>query len=78
MQIQTLAPSPLKNARSSDDTGMQRYVFVFPALFGLAGLGACKRRAWRNLALASAGICRSYGHDGLFAALQLSESRAAG
>jgi Bacterial Ig-like domain (group 3) len=51
MQIQTLAPSPLKNARSGGDTGMQRYVFVFPALFGLAGLGACKRRALRNLAL---------------------------
>jgi hypothetical protein len=30
---------------------MQRYAFIFPALFGLAGLGTCKRRAWRNLAV---------------------------
>jgi hypothetical protein len=39
MQIQTLAPSPKVAA------------FAFPALFGLIGLGACKRRAWRNLVL---------------------------
>jgi Bacterial Ig-like domain (group 3) len=51
MQIQTLAPSPQNTARSSGDGGMRRYAFVFPALFGLAGLGACKRRSWRNLAL---------------------------
>jgi Bacterial Ig-like domain (group 3) len=51
MQIQTLAPSPSTTARKSDDAGMRRYVFVFPALFGLVGLGACKRRPWRNLAL---------------------------
>jgi hypothetical protein len=30
---------------------MQRYAFVLPVLFGLASLGAGKRRAWRNLAL---------------------------
>jgi len=51
MQIQTLAPSPAISALSRGEAGMLRYVFVFPALFGLAGLGACKRRAWRNLAL---------------------------
>jgi hypothetical protein len=48
MQIQTQTPSP--NA-SNHDPGMQRYAFVLPVLFGLAGLGAGKRRAWRNLAL---------------------------
>ena len=30
---------------------MQRYAFVLPLLLGFAGLGARKRRAWRNLAL---------------------------
>jgi Bacterial Ig-like domain (group 3) len=51
MQIQTQSPSP-GTAENHQDAGMRRYVFVFPALFGLLGLGACKRRAWRNLALA--------------------------
>ncbi len=51
MQIQTLAPSPGPRAGNAGDAGMRRYAFVFPALFGLVGLGACKRRAWRNLAL---------------------------
>lgn len=50
MQIQTQAPSPLI-ARNSDDAGMRRYAFLFPALFGLAGLGVCKRRGGRNLLL---------------------------
>ena len=50
MQIQTQTPSPTKTARNSD-VGMGRYAFVFPLLFGLAGLGARKRRSWRNLAL---------------------------
>jgi Bacterial Ig-like domain (group 3) len=50
MQIQTQTPSPAKTARNSD-VGMGRYAFVFPLLFGIAGLGARKRRAWRNLAL---------------------------
>ena len=50
MQIQTQTPSPVKNARNSEP-GMTRYAFVLPLLFGLAGLGAGKRRAWRNLAL---------------------------
>jgi hypothetical protein len=50
MQIQTQTPSPTTTAYNRDG-GMPRYVFVFPALFGLAGLGARKRRAWRNLAL---------------------------
>jgi Bacterial Ig-like domain (group 3) len=53
MQIQTLAPTTNSGAlRNGDDAGMLRYVFVFPALFGLAGLGVCKRRSGRNLALA--------------------------
>jgi hypothetical protein len=51
MQIQTLAPSPGTTAENAGDVGLGRYAFIFPALFGLAGLGACKRRAWRNLAL---------------------------
>jgi Bacterial Ig-like domain (group 3) len=51
MQIQTLAPSPEISALNRGKAGMPGYVFVFPALFGLAGLGACKRRVWRNLAL---------------------------
>jgi Bacterial Ig-like domain (group 3) len=50
MQIQTLAPSPGPRVANAGDAGMGRYAFVFPALFGLAGLGVRKRRAWRNLA----------------------------
>ena len=50
MQIQTQTPSPTTTARSGN-LGMRRYAFVFPLLFGLAGLGARKRNAWRNLAL---------------------------
>ncbi len=52
MQIQTLAPSPGPTASNAGDGGMGRYAFIFPALFGLASLGARKRLAWRNLALA--------------------------
>ena len=51
MQIQTEAPSPGSTASNASDSGYLRYAFVLPALFGLAGLGAGKRRAWRNLAL---------------------------
>ncbi len=51
MQIQTLAPSPLPIASIGGQDGLPRYVFVFPALFGLAGLGACKRKGLRHLAL---------------------------
>jgi len=51
MQIQTLAPSPQTATANPADQGMPRYVFVFPALFGLAGLGAFRRRGWRNLAI---------------------------
>jgi Bacterial Ig-like domain (group 3) len=51
MQIQTLAPSPPTTALNDSGSGMQRYAFVFPALLGIAGLGACRRRTWRNLAL---------------------------
>jgi len=52
MQIQTQAPSPGATASVNDDAGMRRFAFVLPALFGLAGLGAAKRRPWRNVALA--------------------------
>jgi Bacterial Ig-like domain (group 3) len=51
MQIQTLAPSPPTTSLNAGGSGMQRYAFVVPALLGLAGLGAYRRRAWRNLAL---------------------------
>jgi Bacterial Ig-like domain (group 3) len=51
MQIQTLAPSPAVAANPGDH-GLPRYAFVFPALFGLAGLGTFRRRGWRNLAIA--------------------------
>ena len=50
MQIQTQTPSPNPTA-SNRDAGLQRYAFVLPFLFGLAGLGAGKRKTWRNLAL---------------------------
>jgi Bacterial Ig-like domain (group 3) len=50
MQIQTQTPSPGATARNSE-VGVRRFAVVFPLLFGLAGLGARKRRAWRNLAL---------------------------
>src|SRR6202021_2216471 len=49
MQIQTQTPSPLTEVRPGDDNGIRRYAFVFPAVFGLAGLGLSRRRAWRNL-----------------------------
>ena len=52
MQIQTQTPSPLTEVRPGDDNGIRRYAFVFPAVFGLAGLGLSRRRAWRNLLLA--------------------------
>ena len=51
MQIQTLAPSPPTTALNAGGSGMQRYAFVLPALFGLLGLGARRRRIFRNLAL---------------------------
>jgi hypothetical protein len=44
MEIQTLAPSP-KAATGGTAA------FVFPLLFGLAGLGAWRKGGWRNLAL---------------------------
>jgi Bacterial Ig-like domain (group 3) len=49
MQIQTLAPSPKVAA------------FVFPALFGLVGLSACKRRAWRNMLLGLVALVGAIG-----------------
>jgi Bacterial Ig-like domain (group 3) len=49
MQIQTQAPSP------------KLAVFVFPALFGLVGLGACKRRAWRNMLLGVVALAGAMG-----------------
>ena len=51
MQIQTQTPSPTSTSARNREVGMRRFAFVFPLLFGLAGLGARKRRAWRNLAL---------------------------
>lgn len=52
MQIQTQAPSPGTTAGFRGDDKMPRYVFVVPLLFGLMGLGARRRRSWRNLGLA--------------------------
>jgi hypothetical protein len=60
MQIQTQTPSPLPNARNSNE-GMGRYAFAFPVLFGLAGLGACKRRNWRNLAMGILALAGALG-----------------
>jgi hypothetical protein len=51
MQIQTQAPSPITSQLDGNGDGLPKYAFVFPALFGLVGLGACKRRTLRNLAL---------------------------
>jgi Bacterial Ig-like domain (group 3) len=51
MQIQTQTPSPTSTSARNREVGMRRFAFVVPLLFGLAGLGARKRRAWRNLAL---------------------------
>ncbi len=51
MQIQTLSPTKTGSLRGGEDAGMPSYVFVFPLLFGLAGLGARNRRGLRNLAL---------------------------
>lgn len=51
LQIQTQTPSP-NSAAGNHDPGMQRYAIVLPVLLGFAGLGARKRRTWRNLALA--------------------------
>jgi Bacterial Ig-like domain (group 3) len=67
MQIQTQTPSPLIAGRNNEGAGMRRYAFVFPALFGLAGLGACRRRAWRNLLL---GILAFAGALGMTACSQ--------
>ena len=56
MQIQTQAPSPLIAE------------FLFPVLFGLAGLsGACKRGAWRNLVI---GVLAFAGALGITACAQ--------
>jgi Bacterial Ig-like domain (group 3) len=49
MQIQTLAPSPKVAA------------FVFPLLFGLVGLSACRRRAWRNMLLGVVALAGAMG-----------------
>jgi hypothetical protein len=51
MQIQTQTPSPTSTSARNSEVGMRRFAFVVPLLFGLAGLGARKRRVWRNLAL---------------------------
>jgi Bacterial Ig-like domain (group 3) len=49
MQIQTLGPSPKVAA------------FVFPVLFGLVGLSACRRRAWRNMLLGVVALAGAMG-----------------
>jgi hypothetical protein len=49
MQIQTQTPSPNIAA------------FAFPALFGLVGLSACKRRAWRNMLLGIVALAGAMG-----------------
>ena len=54
MQIQTQTPSPGATSGLRTDDSTPRYVFVLPALFGLLGLGARKKRGWRNLALVMA------------------------
>jgi hypothetical protein len=59
MQIQTQTPSPSANAGNS--RGLGRYAFAFPMLFSLAGLGACKRRTWRNLALGVLALAGALG-----------------
>jgi hypothetical protein len=51
MQIQTLAPNP----------SLSTAAFIFPALLGLAGLGARNRRGWRNLALAMVAVAGVMG-----------------
>jgi Bacterial Ig-like domain (group 3) len=63
MQIQTQAPSP-STATNSSDSGMQRYAFVVPMLFGLVGLGVAKRRTWRNLALMMVSFAVIFGAAG--------------
>lgn len=60
MQIQTLAPSP-KVAVDGGAVGLRRYAFVFPLMFGLAGLGARKRRAWRNVVLGMLALAGTMG-----------------
>jgi hypothetical protein len=60
MQIQTQTPSPVPNAKNSDE-GLGRYAFAFPMLFGLAGLGACKRRKWRSLAMGMLALAGALG-----------------
>ena len=58
MQIQTLAPNI---AGVTNGSGPSRYAFIFPALFGLAGLGAWKRRGGRPLALAMLAFAATMG-----------------
>jgi hypothetical protein len=65
LQIQTLGTEPVSTAmnrlgnRPGNTSGngqalgtkLSVYAFLFPALFGLAGLGARKRQIWRNASL---------------------------
>ena len=76
MQIQTQTPSPIP-LRATATPGCGVMHSCFPVLFGLAGLGARKRRVWRNLALGMLVFAGAHGNDGLLRALQLSEPRAA-
>lgn len=50
LQIQTLGTKPT-SMNQGLGTKLPAYAFLFPALFGLAGLGARKRQIWRNVGL---------------------------
>jgi hypothetical protein len=61
MQIQTQSPSP-RVSRGEEEAGMSRYAFAFPMLFGLAGLGAWRRRS--NIILAMLVFAAALGVTG--------------
>jgi hypothetical protein len=64
MEIQTLAPSPDNGKVAQSQSAMPGYAFAFPMLAGLAGLGAWKRRGWRNLMLAVVAFAGILGMGG--------------
>ncbi|MGH7441095.1 MAG: Ig-like domain-containing protein [bacterium] len=58
LQIQTLGTQPVSGSpvsrlgsRQAPGTKLPAYAFLFPAFFGLVGLGARRRKAWRNAGL---------------------------